>query len=342
MNFKYIIRKITFVFANIFLDRDHILWQKSLLENERFKKRISAQLKDTSGAKSKGTNGKRVICIYDDNIKNGGLADRFKGIMSMYEICKEKGIEFKLLYTHPFNLNEFLIPNKINWSINSDELSYDLKTTDICHISSIAGTSQEATKQKKWFSKFFENNKSEYHVRTNARIFDNKHFSENFNELFTFAPRLQSSIDKVKKELGSNYISTSFRFLNLLGDFNETFMKETLSPEDKIELIERNLLQLEELHKRYPDKKILVNSDSSTFLHEATKFYFVYTIPGNITHIDNNGINEYATYEKTFLDFFMIADAEKIFLFKTGKMYRSGYPIIASLINNRPFELVTF
>ena len=97
------------------------------------------------------------------------------------------------------------------------------------------------------------------------------------------------------------------------------------------------------LHDRYPGKHILVNSDSTTFLQTAAKLDYVYVIPGNITHIDGkNDTDEYNAYEKTFLDFFMIANAERIYLLRTGQMYNSGYPFAASKIYNRPFEKIEF
>ena len=343
MSLNYITRKIAYGLGKTFCKKDRELWLKVLYENERFKKRMFAQKRYTSRASDKKAYNKRVVCIYDENVKSGGLADRLKGMISMYELCKELSIGFKILFTHPFNLTDFLIPNKINWNIKNDELNYNLKATDICYISTLTGTVEEVAKQKAWFVKWFRNNKNEYHVRTNAHTFDKKNFAKNFGELFTIAPRLQCSIEIIKKELGSNYISTSFRYLNLLGDFNETFMKEALPPEERKVLIEKNRCQIQELHNQYPDKKILVNSDSTTFLREASRLGYVYTIPGNITHIDgDNNTDEYTAYEKTFLDFFMIANAEKIFLFRTGKMYKSDYPGVASLINGRPYEIIEF
>ena len=132
--------------------------------------------------------------------------------------------------------------------------------------------------------------------------------------------------------------------MNLLGDFNETTgICAQLSKKEKEILIEKSLKQLEALHEQFPKKKILVNSDSVTFLKHVPNFEFVYTIPGNITHIDANDSNdEYEVYEKTFLDFLMIANAEKIYLLRTGNMYNSGYPYAASLIYNKPFEIIEF
>ena len=70
---------------------------------------------------------------------------------------------------------------------------------------------------------------------------------------------------------------------------------------------------------------------------------YVYENPGFVTHSDNvSNEGGYEQFEKTFLDFFMIANAEEIYLLKTGDMHKSGYPYAASLIYNKPFQIIEF
>ena len=284
------------------------------------------------------------MCIYDGKIKNGGLADRLRGIVSVYEVCKELDIELKIIFNSPFELSSFLVPNKVDWTIERKDLNYNTNVTDICYIDTKTGSAYEAKRQKQWFRKEFKKRYKEFHIRTNAIFAYDGDYSTLFNELFRLSPRLQASIDKQKEILGTDYISTSFRFMNLLCDFNETVvMQDTLTEKEKETLIARNIEQIEKLHANNPGKRILVNSDSSTFLQRASELDYVYTIPGNITHIDGkNNSDEYSAYEKTFLDFFMIANAEKIYLMRTGQMYSSGYPLAASKIYNKPFEKIEF
>ena len=127
-----------------------------------------------------------------------------------------------------------------------------------------------------------------------------------------------------------------------MGDFNETHGSGEVLPE-----VERNLLlnhidaAITRLHQSNPDKKILLNSDSVTFLERYRECGFVYIVPGNITHIDarQDGY-AYEKYEKTFLDFMMIANADKIYLLKSDRMHKSGYPYAASMLYARPFETI--
>lgn len=345
MTFDSLITNIKWRLSKIFLSDEKRSWNKVKNQNIRFKKGEIISLDEYSTESViKQLNNKKVICIFDGKIKNGGLADRLRGIVSVYEVCKEQNLDFKILFTSPFNLSEFLVPNKVDWRIKENELNYNTNITDLCYIDTLAGSEYEAKKQEQWFRREFKKKYNEFHVRTNAIFSYNGDYSTLFNELFKPSPKLQASIEKQKEILGVGYISTSFRFMNLLNDFNETVeLHCKLTQEERNELIVKNIEQLQLLHDKYPGKRILVNSDSTTFLQAAAKLDYVYVIPGNITHIDGkNKENEYKAYEKTFLDFFMIVNAEKIYLMRTGQMYNSGYPFAASKVYNKPFKKIEF
>ena len=46
------------------------------------------------------------------------------------------------------------------------------------------------------------------------------------------------------------------------------------------------------------------------------------------------------TYEKTFLDLYGIANASHIYLIKDSRMFKSGFPYMASKIGNVKFEII--
>lgn len=345
MTLNSLIKNIKWRLSKIFLSTEQRYWIEAKNKNNNFRDdKIIILDNYSTDAPIRRHSKKRIICIYDNKIKNGGLADRLRGIVSVYEICKEQNLDFKILFTNPFNLSDFLVPNRVDWSIKNDELNYNTSITNLCYIDTLTGSGHEARKQKQWFRREFKKRYKEFHVRTNALFSYDGDYATLFNELFKPSPKLQSSIEKQKKILGTSYISTSFRFMNLLNDFNETVeLHSKLTKEEQSELIIKNIEQLQLLHVKYPNKRILVNSDSTTFLQAATRLDYAYVIPGNITHIDgNNNCNEYENYEKTFLDFFMIANAERIYLLRTGQMYNSGYPFAASKIYNKPFEKIEF
>ena len=132
---KSLIRNITWRLSRIFLSNEQHSWNKAKALNAQFKKGVIIPIDEyTSTVPVKQFDGKRVVCIYDGKIKNGGLADRLRGIVSVYEVCKELGIEFKLIFTSPFKLQQFLEPNNVDWRIAEQELNYSTKITDICYI----------------------------------------------------------------------------------------------------------------------------------------------------------------------------------------------------------------
>ena len=49
---------------------------------------------------------------------SGGLADRLKGIVSVFEWCKKHNRHFKINFCEPFSLQDYLLPNKYDWLPN--------------------------------------------------------------------------------------------------------------------------------------------------------------------------------------------------------------------------------
>lgn len=344
MNIYSVIKNLKWRLSRILFSKQRHDWHNVLFMNDDFKRGYNIPLYEYSkNSPIKYNRKKRVICIFDGKIRNGGLADRLRGIISIYEICKDLKIDFKIVFNSPFILHDYLVPNIIDWRIETDELNYNTRVTSICYIDTLTGTDYEAIRQKNWFKKEFKKRYKEYHVRSNAFFAYYGDYPTLFNDLFKPAPRLQQKIDHYKNILGEQYISTSFRFLDLLGDLNEPFgRKIILKDEEKEELITKAIEELDKLYKQH-NKKILVNSDSITFLNRASILNYTYVIPGNVTHIDGEcSSNLYYTFEKTFLDFFMIANAEIVFLLKSDNMHESGYPYAASLIYNKPFRLIKF
>lgn len=96
------------------------------------------------------------------------------------------------------------------------------------------------------------------------------------------------------------------------------------------------------MHK---DKALLVTSDSITFLKKAVQIEGVHIIPGTLIHMDGqkNNIpqNSYEIYLKSFIDFYMLSEAQKIYRIGTPYMYPSEFPVYAAKIHNIPFESIT-
>ena len=90
---------------------------------------------------------------------------------------------------------------------------------------------------------------------------------------------------------------------------------------------------------------MLVTSDSVTFLKRAVQLEGVHIIPGTLTHIDGNKRqavkDPFEVYLKSFVDFYMLTDARKIYRIGTPQMYPSEFPVYAAKVNGIPFESIT-
>ncbi len=299
--------------------------------------------------------GKRVIYMFDGrNGHNIGLADRLRGVAFIYNIVKEMreagdDIDFSINFTHPFQLSQYLAPNEdiCDWRIEADNISNNLSQVE--PIQTINKT-KPGRLGYWWYREYLKrkirkSHCNQFHVYSNTIDKKSSAYSTAFHELFRPSDRLQEALNPHLLALGSKdgYVSASFRFLNLIGDFNEVAKCTTLEKEEQERLISRCLDELKKIHSHQPNRSILVASDSVTFLKRAqAELPYVYIIEGEITHMGNTEDDSFELHLKTFIDYLMIAGAEKIYLLRTGKMYNSGFPRTAAMINNRPFEKIEF
>lgn len=316
-----------------------------------FRRRLSRRLYRTVAKRycndaAKLSEGRQVVFVCNGNNESGGWADRLKGILSTYSVCKELHLDFRLLFTHPFPLAEFLEPNAYDWKIDEKDVVFAFPNTEIVAMEITEESDYQMRKQREWMVRRLGRSKArQVHVYTNAMFAYGDGFGALFSELFRLTPRLRSAVDVQRQMLGSDYISVSGRFLGCLGDFEDTVQIPSLPCDKRQMLLDACMEQLEKLHEKHPRSRLLVNSDSTSFLAMAQQLDYVYVIPGRILHLDvedKSGADTYALYEKTFLDFFTIANASFIYRLDGQWMHTSGYPLAASKIYGRPFEAIKF
>ena len=146
---------------------------------------------------------KIVYCIYDGKYHGGGLADRLRGILSTYSVCKELGVDFRLVFRHPFELDKYLVPNRYNWTDTGNELRYDIPHDNILILPSTQDSLYQKKKQHGWLKKHIKNCSNQIHVYTNASFAYENGYHELFNELFKPSQRLQDTITKQYELLAS-------------------------------------------------------------------------------------------------------------------------------------------
>ena len=293
---------------------------------------------------------KTVVAMHNGWTESGGWADRLRGIVSAYLLSKEMGYDFRIHFTHPFPLTLFLEPNTYDWRIDPDDLYYTQpQATPVC-LEIGSESVWQVKKQKEYLHKAIEQAQGEQiHIYTNALFAYHELFREAFHALFRPTVRLQTAINEQSEILSTNYVSVSTRFMGVLGDFADTVVVSALPPKQKEQLLNACMEQIRKIHKTHPTKKVLVNSDSTTFLSVASQQPYVHTVPGTICHLDTSatGVETseetlYQTYEKTLLDFFLIAHAECIYRLEGPWMRPSGFPYAASLVGGKPFHAIAF
>lgn len=282
---------------------------------------------------------KVIIYIADGTVQAGGLADRFRGIVSLYYLAKKFGVDFRINFNNPFPLSDALVPNQHNWLINENQISYNPQNS--IYLNHWSGNTTPASQAHELMETvdFLLRKYNQIHYTTNIYISDDS-YGELFDELFQPSLIIKKKIEQYSKEIGGDYISATFRFQQLLGDFTEgNFL--TLSEHEQDSLISRCLQHLLDIHQEHKSKKILVTSDSKTFLAKADKLDYTFIIPGEIIHLDFGSKNDSSSYVKSFIDYYMLCDAKMIYLVVDGPMYKSGFPERAAIHKKVPFFVIS-
>lgn len=303
-------------------------------EEKRIQNVYYSKFKVDAGVK---TSTPSVVFMIDGRSIHGGLSDRLRGICSIYGYCKKRDIPFYIHAVYPFNLQDYLEPNIVDWQISEYDISYNLyDSIPVC----INDYQFSTTLHPLYLNKLVQKNK-QIHVYSNTD-FDDIHYAQNFHELFKPSSRLQQAIDENLKRIGKPYIAMVFRFQQLLGDFKEEGYK-ILESDERIILIKKCVDKVKELHHRlFSNEQILVTADSITFLNEINKLDYVSIIPGRVVHMDHTADASYDVYLKSFVDMFMLSKAKKVFLLQTDDMYHSGFAKRSAMINNVPYEEIIF
>lgn len=279
-----------------------------------------------------------LISIVDNRRLGKGLTDRFKGIISVYALSRAINVPYRCIYNHPFNLVDFLQPNEYYWLPKPDELS-----------ETVSGVRFKLLRKQHTIKRLLKVLPLRRQIRVYANLdyLDeiNQKFNQQFNwgqlfnELFKPTRRLEGRLQEHLNNMGNKaFIACVFRFQNLLGDFKEYHFKP-LPVADQQQLIAKNIHALRQISEQ-SDVPVLVTSDSSTFISAVKNLKNIYTIPGKIVHIDNVADAESEVYLKSFVDFFMLSRAQRVYSLGTDIMYKTDFPKYAAKVHDIPFERI--
>lgn len=268
------------------------------------------------------------IQLFDGSIYHGGIADRINSIITAYGVAKAVGSDYKLVHTTPFRMEDYLLPNQHNWI--AENVSFNLWKTRVFWFRRLSFKKPIQYNPKKQYHAYFHTNALE---SLNSVYNKNYSYKQLFTELFTPTPHLQKELDLHTSQLPKEYEAVVFRFQNLLGDYYEGGYR-AYTAEEQEELISICLNYL----KCRNSKKLLITSDSSTFLKRASQLENIYTIEGERVHMQFNK-GSFESNEKPFIDLLMLSKSSKITLVVAKEMYKSGFPVVASRIGENTFEI---
>lgn len=275
-----------------------------------------------------------IINIHNGMLHSGGLTDRLKGMCTLYSYSKKHNFRFRISFTHPFLLEKYLVPNEYDWGISPKEISYNLKTTAVY-----------IWENEALVSDFFKNNKNKQQLHVDCNSAECwAQYSELFHQLFMPSQYLKEQLNPHLEKLGGakKFVTISFRFQNLLGEFKEA-ESSALHKNEQEYLIEICLKAINDIKNHNKDiDKILITSDSNIFRTLAIKkfpFAYTYIFPKEIGHIDHAepGKSKELT---AFLDMFLISEAKKAYQVRSAQMYNSDFPKMGARINNVPYEMI--
>lgn len=315
------------------------LYNQSGSKAEELNKAVEFNSKGTtSAATTKGERdaSQKVVCIFNGNFENGGLADRLRTIVCTYQLCQELGLDFRIHFTHPFRLQEYLVPNAVDWQIEDNDVSFSPQTDIVC-CEMTDDTEYQDRKLYAWLKNRLQQSKApQIHVYGNpAFCYRRGTYATLFHQLFCISPSLQNAINEQLQRIGSHFIAIQLRFVCLLGDFTDVGC-ETLPPDLQQQLIEGCLQQLRNIGGTLSEgEKMLVNSDSNRFLQAVQrKIPEAYIVAGSLAHPDYTPQGGGEAWQKLFLDFFLMSHARTIYRILGPGMRPSGLPRSAALLGD--------
>lgn len=281
--------------------------------------------------------GNLVVCCISDKVYAGGLCDRFKGMISAYAWAKANGYGFRILHTTPYDLSVFLKHAAYDWTLKEGELSRGASSTKLFLVRGEKGGRLLKFKPDGRQMHYYGN--MDVLARINDVFGKEYKWGDLFKELFKPSEELQALIDEAKPE--EEYVSASFRFQKLLGDFDEKYHASINSEEARKELIDKCLAAIERIRSENPGKKVLVTSDSTTFIEAAKHLEGVFTVEGKRVHIQYDTDAAYDDYLTCFIDFYLLTESCRLYRVCFGKMYLTGFPATAALVNGRDLIDIT-
>jgi hypothetical protein len=249
----------------------------------------------------------------------GGLADRFKGLLSCYGLAKHLNREFMVNWTFPYKLTSVVQPNEIDWTTKPIEGTHK----EYFFIDNENFNQLRSILENKQAEKLFTNDIVSIRTNINFLNYFDLSFAETFDKLFKF------NYKTVEQYINPQTLGVSCRFggqqANWEGDpdFNKVV---------SFEYVYEEILRLK---KETKAKNVFICSDSQLFLNYCSenKLHFT-TTQDNAEHIDRVSCS-FNGFRKSFTDFFILRECDTIISLK-GEFAKT-----AALSKNKPIIEIT-
>lgn len=278
----------------------------------------------------------RVVCYMSDGTVGEGLADRLRTILTSFVFAEVHGRPFYLFHDKDFKLEEYLEPNEVDWRIEREEINFGLnRVAFVFHWRGRIPVLKYPEREYHMYAA-----QTLVNLSTPQELSDKYTDGKVFRKLFKLSDGLANKVDGLMKSVGlkeNEYIVFHLRFLNFF-DQVEIDGEVTSTPEEREQMLKRVHATIGSVRAQWGDKKILLFSDSPTFLSAPHPDY-IQVLPGKVGHVAKHGKNS-EVVEKTFLDLIIMSRAATVYSIIGPNIYGGGFSREAALIADKPYEKI--
>ncbi len=277
-----------------------------------------------------------MVC-FDDYGFNGRLAGRFKGVISAYHLSIVNNYAFKTHFTHPFSLSRFLDENIVTWKASPNDLRWNFCNSKF--IQARDNVSSKVTLLGGFKKKriFLYTNLDILKLLYGNKLDTDALWKQSFSDLFVPSQFLRESLDLTRSNLRITKDTVAFhaRFTTLLGDFQDV-TERSLEPFEYEIFMSKVWFKMLEIFWSNKFSHVIVFSDSVRFLKYVELMQIrdsnirIFVNDAIVVHSDRPGF-EIDDYVSSFVDFYLISQCERVYLFKTGAMYASEFSKYAEM-----------
>lgn len=274
--------------------------------------------------------------VIDPYRNHPGLADRLKAIIAAYNQAKQNNLKFKIVYKIPFSLEDYLMPvdSEDTWIANYQDLEYSFLYTRF--VNEKNGWILHAQKGIQYHC-------YNYKGDLLPEVFPDSGYEwhQLFRELFRPNDEILKAIADTKLEQGS-YIAVHLRFVNALENFEDSYYNGLSTEAEKRDLIQRCRRGVKDIIEKARDEgmeNVVLFSDSRRFLEEVSDLPVIILDSTSLGHVSYT--NAHNQIIKTFLDFFLISRAKRVYRIGAKEMYLSScFALCAARAGNVEFNSV--